>query len=370
MPEAVANLSPLRKAAILISALDDASADKLLDQMSEDQARMVRDQVLALEEVDPELQKEVLQEFFAAQKPGITAATEPEPATTTAKVSGVELDLSPHREPTTEAYTAGWSNRDHSSNPFGFLSELEPQVLSEALLREHPQTMAVVLAHLPPRRAAAVLEQLPAPQQAEVARRIVDLDEMDATVIEELAASFAKQLDEQLRKQRRRVTGMNRLAGILAESRETSEQQILQNLAQYQQELTAGLQRVRTPAKPASAAMTQTAVDAPTDILQFKQPAQTDEIDRVLALTDKQLLAVLQQAETEHVVLSLAGVEPQIVERIGRNLPRGQAKLLQRALAELGPVRREQAMAAQQELTRVAASLGYLKLTARRRQAA
>ncbi len=370
MPEAVANLSPIRKAAILISALDDASADKLLEQMSEAQARQVRDQILELDEIDPELQKEVLQEFFAAKTPGTTASAQAEAATITAKVSGVELDLSPHHEPMNEAYTAGWSNRDGSANPFGFLSELEPKVLCEALLREHPQTMAVVLAHLPPRRAAAVLEQLPAPQQAEVARRIVDLDDMDAAVIEELAASFAKQLDEQLRKQRRRVTGMNRLAGILAESRETSEQQILQNLAQYQQELTAGLQRKRSSEKSANAAMTQAKLDELPDILPMTLSTRAVELDRVLALTDKQLLAVLQQAETEHVVLALAGVEPNVVERIGRNLPRGQAKLLQRALAELGPVRREQAEAAQQELTRVAASLGYLKMTARRRQAA
>jgi flagellar motor switch protein FliG len=370
MPEVVTSLNPLRKAAILISALDDASADKLLDQMSEAQARLVRDQILALDEIDPEVQKEVLQEFFAAQQPGTATTHEAEPETTTAKVKGVELDLSPQREPTTETYTAGWASRDGNLNPFGFLSELDSQVLSEALLREHPQTMAVVLAHLPPRRAAAVLEQLPAPQQAEVARRIVDLDEMDTTVIEELAASFAQQLDDQLRKQRRRVTGMNRLAGILAESRQTSEQQILQNLAQYQHDLSAGLQQVRSPAKPVTVAPPQSPSAEQAEILSFTIPVRTDNLDRVLALPDKQLLAVLQQAETEQVVLALAGVEPQVVERIGRNLPLGQAKLLQRALLEIGPVRHEQATAAQQELTRVAASLGYLKLTARRRQAA
>lgn len=370
MPEAVANLSPLRKAAILIAALDDASADKLLDQMSEAQARAVRDQVMELDEVDPELQKEVLQEFFAAQKPGSANSAASQTETTKAKVSGVELDLTHDHEPKTESYTAAWTDRDGGANPFAFLAELEPTTLCEALQREHPQTMAVVLAHLPPRRAAAVLEQLPAPQQAEVARRIVDLDEMDTTVIEELAASFAKMLDEQLRKQRRRVTGMNRLAGILAESRETSEQQIMRNLAQYQQELTAGLQRNRPPVKSASAATTQAVIEEEPAILPFAAPARVDELDRVLALNDKQLLAVLQHAETEQVVLALAGVEPQVIDRIARSLPRGQAKLLQRALVELGPIRGEQATAAQQELTRVAASLGYLKMTARRRQAA
>jgi flagellar motor switch protein FliG len=369
MPETVANLSPLRKAAILIAALDDASADKLLDQMSEAQARAVRDHVLELDEVDPELQKEVLQEFFAAQNPSAAKSAAEEPATTTAKVSGVELDLSHHREPAPEAYSATWANRDGGANPFGFLAELEPSTLCEALLREHPQTMAVVLAHLPPRRAAAVLERLPALQQAEVARRIVDLDDMDATVIEELAASFAKMLDEQLRQQRRRVTGVNRLAGILAESRETSEQQILHNLAKYQQELTVGL-RARAPAKPVTAAQKPAVSDEEPAVLPFHSAARADELERVLALNDKQLLAVLQHAETEQVVLALAGVEPSVVDRIARSLPRAQAKLLQRALLELGPIRREQAVAAQQELTRVAASLGYLKMTARRRQAA
>lgn len=370
MPEAVANLSPLRKAAILIAALDDASADKLLDQMSEAQARAVRDQIMELDEVDPELQKEVLQEFFAAQKPDSATPATAQQETKTARVSGVELDLTHDHDPKTEAYSVTWANRDGGSNPFAFLAELETTALCEALLREHPQTMAVVLAHLPPRRAAAVLEQLPAPQQAEVARRIVDLDDMDASVIEELAASFAKMLEEQLRKQRRRVTGMNRLAGILAESRDTAEQQILRNLAQYQQELTAGLQRNRSATKSAVAAMTQAVSEEEPAILPFNSSVQAAELNRVFALNDKQLLAVLQHAETEQVVLALAGVEPSVVERIARSLPRGQAKLLQRALAELGPVRPEQAAAAQQELTRVAASLGYLKMSARRRQAA
>ncbi len=256
------------------------------------------------------------------------------------------------------------------ANPFAFLAELETNVLCEALLREHPQTMAVVLAHLPPRRAAAVLEQLPALQQAEVARRIVDLDDMDTQVIEELAASFAKLLDDKIRQQRRRVNGMNRLAGILAESRETSEQQILRNLAQYQQELTAGLQ-ARKPAKSVSSSITPAINEEQPTILPFTATlTQSTELDRVLSLADNQLLAVLQHAETEQVVLALAGVEPSVVDRIARNLPRGQAKLLQRALAELGPVRSEQAAAAQQELTRVAASLGYLKMTSRHRQAA
>jgi flagellar motor switch protein FliG len=367
MPEALTNLSPLRKAAILISALDDASADKLLDQMNETQARLVRDQVLALDEVDPELQKEVLQEFFAAQNLNAAVSSSKED-TTTAKVSGVELDLT-HREPKTEAYTAGWANRDGVSNPFAFLAELESDVLCDALLREHPQTMAVVLAHLPPRRAAAVLEQLPAPQQAEVARRIVDLDDMDTQVIEELAASFAKLLDDKIRQQRRRVNGMNRLAGILAESRQTAEQQILRNLAQYQRELTVGLE-ARQPAKPAATVIPPMVSEEESAILPFRSAVRTGELERVLALNDHQLLAVLQHAETEQVVLALAGVASDVFERIARHLPRSQAKLLQRALQELGPVRAEQSAAAQQELTRVAASLGYLKLTARRRQAA
>src|SRR6188472_3707459 len=72
----------LRKAAILVTALDGAAADQLLDQMGEQQAARVRNAVMELSDIDPAEQETVLAEFFG--KPTRQAAAD----------DGVELELS------------------------------------------------------------------------------------------------------------------------------------------------------------------------------------------------------------------------------------------------------------------------------------
>src|ERR1700676_5285517 len=54
----------LRKAAILVSSLDRATADRLLDQMSAEQASLVRQAMVELPEIDAGEQNRVIDEFF------------------------------------------------------------------------------------------------------------------------------------------------------------------------------------------------------------------------------------------------------------------------------------------------------------------
>ena len=54
----------LRKVAILVSSLDRATADKLLDQMSDEQAALVRRVMVDLPEIDAGEQNRVIDEFF------------------------------------------------------------------------------------------------------------------------------------------------------------------------------------------------------------------------------------------------------------------------------------------------------------------
>src|SRR3712207_1018218 len=71
MPVSTAkNRAPeLRKAAILVSALDQATADALLDQMDPDQDARVRRALVDLEEIDPREQRAVIDEFFRGGLP-------------------------------------------------------------------------------------------------------------------------------------------------------------------------------------------------------------------------------------------------------------------------------------------------------------
>src|SRR6516165_2631777 len=71
----------LRKAAILVASLDTAAADAVLDQLSPDQARQVREIVVELEDVDQSEQRRVIDEFFHKG-----------PAAPAQNDTGVELD--------------------------------------------------------------------------------------------------------------------------------------------------------------------------------------------------------------------------------------------------------------------------------------
>ncbi len=92
-PDAAANVSAhldwrsrlmntaLRRAAILIASLDTASADALLDEMSPEQAALVRSAVMDLGEIHPSEQQQVMAQFVQQSPQGSSA-----PAT------GVEVD--------------------------------------------------------------------------------------------------------------------------------------------------------------------------------------------------------------------------------------------------------------------------------------
>src|ERR1700730_1473586 len=57
-------LTSVRKAAILIASLDVRTADALLEQMSAEQARLVRDTLTELGDTDACEQRAVIEEFF------------------------------------------------------------------------------------------------------------------------------------------------------------------------------------------------------------------------------------------------------------------------------------------------------------------
>ena len=87
--------------------------------------------------------------------------------------------------------------------PFQFLQDIEPETLVPFVEREHPQTIALVLSHLPPGRAGHVLARLPASTQAEVIRRMVDLEETDPQVVRDVERAVEVWLQNQKPQQAR-----------------------------------------------------------------------------------------------------------------------------------------------------------------------
>jgi flagellar motor switch protein FliG len=314
------NASPesLRKAAILVACLDPQTVDVLLDQMPAEEAALVRRMVVDLEEIDPQEQNDVIDEFFRIGPFGETMPS--------SSSGGVELD-----EGLARRIAAGRTlpelpaHRDEP--PFRFLHEATSEKLSPLLAGEHPQTIALVLSHLPPKRAIGVVASLPSSLQADVIRRLVDLDEADPEILREVERGLESRIWEQIRHERRRAAGLAAVTSILDAAEPRLKDTILSNLAQHDQHLAGKFHR------------------------------RTLEFADFERLNHAALAVILEAADPEIAMLALAGAPATLVARILGQLPPKAAKQLRRSLDHLGPTRLSDVEDAQQHLAQLALRL-------------
>ncbi len=313
----------IRKAAILVACLDRAAADAVLEQLGPADAQRVRQAVVVLEDVPDNEQRLVVDEFFRLG-----------PRAAAGESTGVELrgrlaeEIGYAPSATTAKRAAGGGQR---SAPFVRLRETEDEKLARLLAGERPQTIALVLSHLSARQAGGVLARLQANLQTEVVRRLVDLEETDAAVLEEVEQALESRLLRQVPMQRRRVAGLQAIGGILEASDGEVRLQILDNLAAHDGTLA---ERLSPPP------------------MEFGELAELD---------DGTLEEVFRAAEPQWIMPALLGASQEISERVLNILPRGQSALLRRKLQQPGPFRLSDVETARQKIAEVAARVAYAR---------
>jgi flagellar motor switch protein FliG len=328
-------LTPLRKAAILLSTLDDQSALALLSRMEPHDALRVREEIDDLDDVDPALAREIVAEFRRQE----TQVRDPYP-------SGIELDsslaqkLAQPEPPTAQALP----HSVEEPPPFQFLHAAEADALVEHLERERPQTIAVVISHLAPVQAAQVLDRLPSILQAQVLRRLAELDETDPSALRDIERHLESQITEHIRSRQRRQAGMQALGAILSAAEGKTRRGIVASVMRHDAGLAEKLGfQTSSPAKSVSARPSGN--------------AEGLEFSDVLKMSRPRLRALLEAAEMEIVVLALAGTSGEFVERAAGCLPPQGAALLKHALVHVGPARLSDVEEAQQALADLAAEL-------------
>jgi flagellar motor switch protein FliG len=304
----------LRKAAILVASLDQQTADTLLDQMPAEQAALVRRMIVDLGDPDPREERNVIDEFFRvgpsipAEQPAGIELNKPAPSMTTYQPTPASTSLRMPRD----------------SMPFRFLHEASSEKLNPILAAEHPQTIALVVSHLPADQAAEVLGTLEGSLQTEVVRRLVDLDEANPEILREVERGLESRIFEQGRDDRRRAAGLIAVSGILAAADASVKREILANLSRHDRALASKLTR------------------------------QKFEFAHLEELNDQALAAVLEAADSQIIVLAVAGAPTMFVERVLNLLPATAARLIRRELEALGPLRLSDIEEAQRELSRIA----------------
>ncbi len=288
----VADPQALRKAAIVVAALDPTEADHLLDRMPAEQASLVRRMLVDLGDVQETEESVVLREFLMVRRsaPAVAARRETPPV----------------QEDSDQAASL---RARTSTDSFGFLRDAAGEQITPFLADEHPQTIALVLSHLPHEQSSRVLDQLPPQVQADVVRRLVELDDAHPEVLLEVERGLHSRFSEQHRRQSRLKSGLARVAEILKAATPTTKRGILLNLARHNQELAGHL-----------------------DGSHFEL-ADLDSLD------PSSLITLLNVAGKDLANLALAQAPEGLAGRLASRLPPELARAFFASPAAIGPVR-------------------------------
>lgn len=347
----------LRKAAILITALDSASGDALLEQMPPALAQRVRDTIMDLEDISAQEQQKVLSEFLGRSGNGKKAS----PASRRVESSDVELEISPQAEARTQKLAAAVAIATPPSEPakpFDFLRKIAGRHIAQVLENELPQAIAAVIASLEPEHAAEVLEALPTAQSIEALARMANLSDMSPVVLHDLEEGLKIQLEPHIQAQSIRkesLAGIQRVLSALDGERRKS---LLATMGRQNSPLVkqlgylagddAPVCKINTSEVPLAESPKVSLAAAPAAMPSVAEVAAPIETINEADLPDLEELFFLPLAEVKHVfaevspevaILAMTGAEPRLLEKFLKRLPPALAEDLQYRLAHPGPVR-------------------------------
>ncbi|PQO29916.1 FliG C-terminal domain-containing protein [Blastopirellula marina] len=349
----------IRKAAIVIASLDEASADRLLDSMPEEIASQIRWKSIELDDVSDAERQQVLDEFL--RNSGRSTPVED---------AGVEMEFT-YQEPTP---TPAAPVAAPTPPPFAFLNDAPCEMLAPFFEQEHPQVTAVVMSYLLPERASDILRQLPARLQADVVHRITQLDEPSQEIVAEIEARIKQIVSRQTLSYERRRLGMAAAQAILKASSGDQAQQLLDELRNRGSQLLEDLEKFQatpapvvvpvvtaapvavepspqvvpaappTPAAPVVKSQPVPPASSPIPKPRKAEPANVElpqpnfPFEHFARLDDQSLAKVLHQTGPKVVLLALCGASPAVMKRISRGLGSGDMKLLAQKIRQMQPV--------------------------------
>jgi flagellar motor switch protein FliG len=194
--------------------------------------------------------------------------------------------------------------------PFEFLRRTPPEQIHAFLRNEAPQTMALVIANLHTTLAAQVLSLLDESEQAEVALRIARMSETSPDVIKEVETVIRQKLSNVLSQEYASAGGVKSLAEILNNADRPTERNVLENLAERNQELADEIRAL---------------------LFVFED---------IVKLDDRSIQMVLKSIDTKDLALALRGVADEVRDKILANMSQRGSEMLLEEMEYMPPQKR------------------------------
>ncbi len=193
----------------------------------------------------------------------------------------------------------------------------------ELIKDEHPQTIAIIIIHLKTPVASDVLSQLSDEIKTDVSVRVATLDKVNAEMVEEVNSVFKEILKNKKSSVANISGGIDRLAEILNQTDEISNELILNEIEENDPDMAA----------------------------QIKQKMFVFE-DLVL-VDDRGFQKLLRKVETVELAIALKAASEEVKEKVFRNMSERAGTMLQEEIEDLGPVRMKEVSDAQGVITSI-----------------
>ena len=204
---------------------------------------------------------------------------------------------------------------------------MEAKAVAQIISVEHPQIAAIVLSHLEPEQSAGVLALLTEEMRTEVLMRIATLNEVPQSALTELDQLVEKQANVAPPSPLRRIGGARTVADILnAMERDKSGEE----LGKIEKADTEMHQQIK-------------------DLLFV--------FDNLLDIDDRGIQALLREVGSDTLAVALRGAEPEVQEKILKNMSKRAAEILKDDMEARGPVKLADVEAAQKEIVTIAQRL-------------
>lgn len=308
-------LSGVQKAAVLLIALGPEKSARIFKHLKEDEIEQLTLEIANTRSVSPATKEQVLNEFYEiclAQQyiteGGIAYAKELlEKALGEEKAKNVIGKL-----------TASLQVR-----PFEFVRKADASQMLNFIQDEHPQTIALILSYLSSAQASAIISSLPPDKQADVARRIAQMDRTSPDVIKEVERVLERKLSSLVNQDYTIVGGVDAIVAILNTVDRGTEKHIMETL-------------------------------------EIEDPELADEIRRkmfvfedILSLDDKSIQRVLREIDNNELAVALKGSSEEVQQVIFNNLSKRLGTMIREDMEFMGPVRLKDVEEAQQKIVNV-----------------
>ncbi len=207
------------------------------------------------------------------------------------------------------------------------LKWMHPRQVADLLRDEHPQVVATVLAHLDPEQGGAVAALLPEALRSDVLLRLATLDEVPQSALKELDGLVEQRATEATAGPPRRLGGTRLAAGIL---NALGPDQKSVSIAYIEEQDAELCQQIKD---------------------------QMFVFDNLLQVDDRGIQAVLREVPSDVLATALRGADPEVQDKMFRNMSKRAAEILKEEMEVRGPVRLAEVEAAQREMVAVAQRL-------------